>query len=83
MRLLPNINLWAPISKHMWAMWGNVSKEEIIACKKMAKQGIPLIKYHKIFFQNLCIILFQPQEIFDCHKNDSTNQTRLGHGNQS
>jgi hypothetical protein len=34
MQLLPNINLLAPISKHMWAMWGNVSKEEVM---KMAK----------------------------------------------
>jgi hypothetical protein len=45
----------------MWAMWGNVSKEETITCKKMAKQGTPLIKDYRIFFQNLCIILVEPQ----------------------
>jgi hypothetical protein len=49
MQILPNINLLAPISKHMWAMWGNVSKE-VIACKKMAEKRTPLIKYHVIFF---------------------------------
>jgi hypothetical protein len=81
MRLLANINFLAPISKHMWPMWGNVSKEKVIACKKMAEQGIPLIKNHGIFFQNLCIILVQLREMFDCHKNDNTNQTGLGHVN--
>ncbi len=64
-------------------MWGNVSKDEVITCKKMVEQGTPLIKNHKIFFQKLYIILVQPQEMFDCHKNDNTNQTRFGHGNQS
>jgi hypothetical protein len=30
MWLLPTINLLAPIFKHMWAMWENVSKEEVV-----------------------------------------------------
>jgi hypothetical protein len=83
MLLLPNINILVPNSKHMWAMWGNVSKEKVIAYKKMTKKGTPLIENHRIFFQNLCIILVQPQEMFDCHKNDNLNQTIFGHGNQS
>ncbi len=62
MRFLLHINILAPIFKHMWAMWGNVSKDEVITCKKMVEQGTPLIKNHKIFFQKLYIILVQPQE---------------------
>lgn len=37
MWMLPNINLLAPISKHMWQMWGNLSKEEILAYKKLVE----------------------------------------------
>jgi hypothetical protein len=51
MWMFPNINLLAPIFKKMW---GNVF-EEILACKKMVKQGTPLIKIIEIFFTTFAL----------------------------
>jgi len=65
----------------MWAMWGNVSKLEVVLhedgrTRKIVNQDCG------IFFQNLYIILAWPQEMFNYDMDDNMNQTRLGHRNQ-